>query len=236
LRGCRRGGLAGARGWHISGALLKARRDVALDHSSRGRDLTDLLRATAGGNTRALAQLYGLAAPRLHRYLLHFLRREDWAQEALQDVFLSVWNHAREYTSDRSSPMTWMYRIARNRALDCLSRAHRELAGADSPLLESVPDEDPLPDVRVMQDQQARRLLECLRCLPEAQRLCISLAYMKGLTHSEIARRLHAPLGSVKTWLRRGLASLRHSVADVQPAPQPEAAARLPAARPLRRA
>lgn len=184
--------------------------DADLD---RNRRLTDLLHACANGRQAAFGELYRLASPQLFAILLRILRRRDLAEEALQDAFLSVWRNAASYSVEKGSPMTWLVSICRYRALDMLRRTRREV-----PL--QTPDDDDggsVPAALIadadsagpMSKAEARALAECLQRLNEGQRESLRLAYFDGCTHEEIAVSMKSPVGTVKSWVRRGLQSLK---------------------------
>lgn len=105
--------------------------------------------------------------------------------------------------------MSWMVTIVRNGAFTALQRRPRELAAEDVPAAADIADSSPDPLEQAMQSSAARSLFECLRGLDEIQRKTILLAYYEGLTHVELAARLAKPLGTVKSWIRRGLVHLK---------------------------
>jgi RNA polymerase sigma-70 factor (ECF subfamily) len=105
--------------------------------------------------------------------------------------------------------MSWMITIVRNGALTALQRRPREVASEDLPAAADVPDSSPDPLEQAMRSSAARALFECLNGLDETQRKAILLAYYEGLTHVEMAARLVTPLGTVKSWIRRGLVHLK---------------------------
>jgi RNA polymerase sigma-70 factor (ECF subfamily) len=170
----------------------------------------ELMARCALGDQRAFAQLYRQTAAKLYGVALRILRRQDWAEEVLQESYVNIWNHAQEYTSARSAPLTWMTAIVRNRALDWLRRPHLEQGGGDYELLiETLPDDAQGPDALVALGRDARALADCLNQLSAQQRQSITLAYVHGLSHGELAQHMREPLGTVKTWIRRGLEKLR---------------------------
>ena len=141
---------------------------------------------------------------------LRIVRRRDWAEEILQESFVSVWNHVADFDRQRSAPMTWMTTIVRNRALDWVRRPRHETPEEDlEGLADTWADAGPGPLDRLQHAGDARRLGECLQRLSGRQRQSIALAYLHGLSHSELADHLGEPLGTVKTWIRRGLEQLR---------------------------
>ena len=159
---------------------------------------------------RAFAELYRMTSAKLYGVAIRILRRNDWAEEVVQESFVSIWNHIVEYSAARSAPMTWMTAIVRNRSLDWLRRPNLERGHEDYDLLvESLPDEGASPDVRLGNSRDAMALAECLKQLSGDQRQTIVLAYTHGLSHGELAEHLKQPLGTVKTWIRRGLERLK---------------------------
>ena len=171
--------------------------------------LADLLLATARGDRAAFARLYELTSPKLFSLAVGILRRRDWAEETLQESFLRLWRSAHRFDPARGSAMSWMVTIVRNGALTALQRRPRELAAEDVPTAADVPDSGPDPLEQAMRSSAARALFECLNGLDETQRKAILLAYYEGLTHVELAARLVTPLGTVKSWIRRGLVHLK---------------------------
>lgn len=176
--------------------------------------LTELLHATAQGDERAFAALYQQTSPHLYGLLLRMLRRRDWAEEALQDCFLKIWQKAETYEREKGAPLTWLLTVARYRALDLLRVKRPEIEMPDSEdepdLSQSwLADESQDPLARAVEGEGLHRMKECLRDMPEEQRKALLLAYYEGYTHQELAAVLHAPLGTVKSWVRRGLSRLR---------------------------
>jgi RNA polymerase sigma-70 factor (ECF subfamily) len=172
--------------------------------------LAQLLARCALRDERAAAELYRRSAAKLFAVVTRILRRSDWAEEVLQETYLSIWRHAAEYRPDRSAPLTWMTRIARNRALDWLRRPSEKSLGEDyQPMIERLADDTPELVERLSAAAEAGMLSRCLNALDAHSRHAIALAYYHGLTHSEAAAHLGHPLGTVKTWIRRGLAELR---------------------------
>jgi RNA polymerase sigma-70 factor (ECF subfamily) len=176
--------------------------------------LEDLLAACARKDQGAFARLYQATSPKLFGVALRILKREDWAEEVLQDCFVSVWNHAGTYSAGLSAPMTWMTSIVRNRCLDWLRRPSLEvvLAPADEEAedpLEAMASGEPGPLDELARSADAKALADCLGRLEAKQRQAIMLAFYDGLSHSELASHLRQPLGTVKTWVRRGLERLK---------------------------
>jgi RNA polymerase sigma-70 factor (ECF subfamily) len=175
----------------------------------------DRLQALAGRcalrDQAAFAELYRCTAPKLYAVALRILRRRDWAEDVLQESFVNIWNHFPEYAAEKSAPLTWMTAVVRNRCLDWLRRPNVEQGREDYDELAGSLAADPAwdPQRQVQDAREARALHACLETLGERQRQSIALAYLHGLSHGELAAHLREPLGTVKTWVRRGLEKLR---------------------------
>lgn len=173
--------------------------------------LAELLARVAQGNQRALADLYDQTSPILYGLLLRMLRVPERAQEALQDCYVRVWQRAETFDSTKGEPIGWLIGVARYRALDIL-RQRRDLSVPDvenPPEGAELPDLEQGPEDRAVEREGLERLLRCMRGLTEVQRKSVLLAYYEGYSHTELAQAMHAPLGTVKAWIRRGLARLR---------------------------
>lgn len=168
-----------------------------------------LAQLARSGDREAFARLYRLTAPKLFGFALRILRRRDLAEEALQEAFVSIWRHAGEFKPEKALPQTWLAAIVRNRALDLLRSRRPEDPLDDDEQMEALPSEFPDPLQKTLASREARALLECLDQLPGKQRQVILLSYFHGLSHAELAQRVAEPLGTVKTWIRRGLESLK---------------------------
>ncbi|NOV25101.1 sigma-70 family RNA polymerase sigma factor [Cupriavidus necator] len=175
--------------------------------------LEELLQAVAVGDRQALRGLYDLTATKLFGLALRITGRRDWAEDVVQESFVSIWHHAGDYRPQLAAPMTWMTAIVRNRALDCLRRASAarvpQTVELDEGLGEWLADDAAGPAELAEASQQARALNRCLQRLEQPQRQAIMLAYLQDLSHAELAARLRAPLGTIKSWIRRGLERLR---------------------------
>jgi RNA polymerase sigma-70 factor, ECF subfamily len=173
--------------------------------------LVALLRATASKDMRAFRQLYEATSSHLLGVLVRILRHRERAEDALQDCYLRIWNKADSYAEERGHPLAWMMTIARYRALD-LVRAHREHSSTDEdalPMDLDWADASDAPDNQAETDEHLHRLNDCLAELSDEQRQAVMLAYYEGYTHPELADHMSSPLGTVKSWVRRGLQRLR---------------------------
>lgn len=176
--------------------------------------LRSLLQATAQGDQRAFAELYRASSAHLFGLLQRMLQRRDWAEEALQDCFVKIWQKAETYEPEKGAPLTWLLSVARYRALDLLRMRRPEVGMPDPDDEHELPpltlhDEGQDPLARADESEGIARMRACLKDLPGEQRDALLMAYYEGYTHQELASRLKAPLGTVKSWVRRGLARLR---------------------------
>jgi len=169
--------------------------------------LEKLLAQCSLGNRRAFETLYRSVAPRLYSVALRCMGRSDLAEEVVQESFVRIWHNASRYQAHLSAPLTWMITITRNQAIDQL-RKHRELPLSDLQQ-ESVADDSPSALDQLGSAREACALNQCLEQLEGMQLQSITSAYFHGLSASELAQQLAAPLGSVKSWIRRGMQRLR---------------------------
>lgn len=180
--------------------------------------LVRLLHATAGGDQNAFSELYSASSAHLYGLLLRMLKRRDWAEEALQDCYVKIWQKADTYAPDKGAPLTWLMTVARYRALDLLRARRPEVEmpeeGEEPPMLLADSDAAADPEARAVEGEGIGRLELCLDGLQEEQRRSVLLAYYEGYTHQELAGMLSAPLGTVKSWVRRGLQRLRECLGE----------------------
>ncbi|MDR0187914.1 sigma-70 family RNA polymerase sigma factor [Pseudomonas yamanorum] len=169
--------------------------------------LRQLLAQCSLGNRQAFETLYRSVSPRLHGIALRFMGRQDLAEDVLQESFVRIWFNASRYEAHLSAPLTWMINITRNLAIDQL-RKHREQPLADGQQ-DAMTDESPSAHELLDSEREAHALNRCLDSLEGMQRQSITVAYFQGLSCSELADHLAAPLGSVKSWIRRGMERLR---------------------------
>ena len=175
--------------------------------------LIELIDRVAARDEGALKALYDLTAGKLMGLSLRVVGKTEWAEDVLQETFLHVWRSAGDYRASLSPPMAWLGLIVRSRSLDCLRRRGAERVHLTDELDDSLQDtlagdgDDPA-DLSLA-SQQAWALHQCLRQLNAKQREVVSLAYLRDLSHGELAGQLNLPLGTVKTWIRRGLDQLR---------------------------
>jgi RNA polymerase sigma-70 factor, ECF subfamily len=171
--------------------------------------IEELLAGCARRDEQALKELYQLVSAQLFGVLLRILKQRTMAEEALQDVMVRIWQRADQYVAYRGRAMTWITAIARYRAIDLLRR-QPATAPLDEAPSEALAD-NKLADLADTTTSQRLRvaLHDCFERLSDQQRKCLSLAYVEGYSQDEIANVIASPLGTVKSWMRRGLASLK---------------------------
>jgi len=172
----------------------------------------DLMRRIAAGDGEALSQVFDLHSPVVLGLLVRILGRRSEAEEILQEVFLQIWTQADRYDSEKATPRGWMLMLARSRALDQLRRRNasqrRDEAVADG----EARWEGPVGTARLEDSERHGRIASALSVLTPEQRHCIELAFFEGLTHTQIAERLQAPLGTVKSRILLGMGKLRQEL------------------------
>lgn len=172
-----------------------------------------LLGRIAAGDREAFAQLFDQHAPTVLGLLTRLLRDRGRAEEVLQETFLQVWQQAGRYRSALASPRSWILMMARSRALDGIrARQSRERREETVERWQGVRVEAPVGTRELEEAEHRERVAAALEVLPAEQRQCIELAFYDGLTHSEIAQRLAAPLGTVKSRILLGMNKLRHAL------------------------
>jgi RNA polymerase sigma factor (sigma-70 family) len=175
-------------------------------------DLDDALRRCARGERAALRAIYDAEAPRMLGVSLRILRRRSLAEEAVQDAFVQVWRRAASFDPARGAARTWLYAVVRHRALNILrGEARTDLVDDFEPL--GLASEEDDPETVIARLSEAGALRRCLERLDAKRRHAVVLAYMHGLSHGELAGRAGVPLGTMKSWLRRSLMTLRECLA-----------------------
>jgi RNA polymerase sigma-70 factor (ECF subfamily) len=180
-----------------------------MDADATRSQLAAALVRVAGGDRAALRTIYQDTSAKLFGVCLRILNDRGEAEDVLQDVYVTVWRKAGTFDPGRASPITWMVTIARNRAIDRLratavSRRMEPIEAADA-----VSDPSPVAVERVELAQQHQRLAGCLQELEARHSAAIRAAFLDGATYEELAARMKVPLGTMKSWIRRGLLKLR---------------------------
>ncbi|WDE01612.1 sigma-70 family RNA polymerase sigma factor [Thalassomonas actiniarum] len=171
-----------------------------------------LLSATSQGDKKAFSALYQATAGKLFALCLKILGNKAAAEEALQDAFVKIWHNAGEYQAAKGAVMTWMTSIVRYRCLDMLRQKNvrKELALDEEGVSNKLGSQH---GVHNFEDEfcyeENSKLADCMQALEQQQKQAIHLAYFKGLSHHEVVQYIHSPLGTVKSWIRRGLLQLQ---------------------------
>ena len=176
-------------------------------------DLMALIDRVGRRDETALRLLYDRTSPKLFGLAMRVVRQREWAEDVLQEAFLTIWRVAGDYRASLSPPMAWMGLIVRSRALDLLRRRTADRAQLtqefDEVMADTLESDAANPADTADASEQAWALHQCLSQLEGRQREVVSLAYLRDMSHNELSEQLHLPLGTVKTWIRRGLEKLR---------------------------
>lgn len=179
-------------------------------------DDRDLMGRVSSGDSEAFARLFDLHSPCALGLLVKMLGSRGEAEEVLQEVFLEVWRRAARYDPGRATVRGWVLLLARSRALDRI-RSRRARLGREREVHERETRlqghaEGPVGTRRLEEEERSREIFGALGELPEEQRRAVELAFFEGLTHSQIARHLQAPLGTVKSRVLLGMKKLRQAL------------------------
>lgn len=170
---------------------------------------TDLLARVARGDRAAFERLYRATSPRLLGVCLRLVADRGEAEDVLQEVYVSAWRKAPQFDPQKSSAAVWLAAIARHRAIDRLRASAGLREQAPIELAETQADPAPAPSLKAESDSENARLDNCVGQLEPRRRSLIRTAFFEGATYEELATRSGSPLGSVKSWIRRGLLQLR---------------------------
>jgi len=187
---------------------MSDRTQTSSDGADRER-LRDVVLAVAGGDRAAFESLYRLTSAKLFGVCLRILGRRSDAEDVLQETYTTIWHKAGLYDPERASPITWLVMIARNKAIDRARADAGEQHAAPIELADDLHDDAPEPASAAEAEDSGRRLDHCLEQLEPRQRTLIRTAFFDGSTYESLAARSGAPLGSVKSWIRRGLIKLK---------------------------
>ncbi len=175
--------------------------------------LVEALVATGGEDRAAFKTLYRMTSAKLFGVCLRICGDRQAAEDVLSEVYLTVWKRAGAYEPGRASPISWLATIARNRAIDW-RRSARRTPSAPMEDIPEIADEAPLASERMLLSEQDAKLHSCLDELEARQRDAIRTAFFDGLTYAELAERRAVPLGTMKSWVRRGLVRLKDCLGD----------------------
>jgi RNA polymerase sigma factor (sigma-70 family) len=188
------------------------------DWSDRSVELSGLLARAGLGDRAAFATLYERTSAHLLGVVMRIQRDRALAEDILQEVFVNVWRAAQSFDAAQSQPLTWLTSVARNRAIDSLRRAQSQPRlktnvitqdDEETDVYDTVADEAPGPLDLLSRASDARVLGQCMQALSAQQRQSVALAFFDGLSHAEVADSMRQPLGTVKSWVRRALMSLK---------------------------
>lgn len=207
-------GILDRRAWHAATATGQADGNVFVQEPQVNRSVQDerdalarLLEQSGTRDQRAFADLYQRTSSKLYGVCLAMLRERGEAEDALQNVYLTVWRRAGSYDAARASAMTWLITLTRNQCIDRL-RKHRETQLSDA-VAEHLEDTAPGPAAHGEASQQRQRLEDCLDTLAGQQKSAVRAAFYSGATYNELAERGNVPLATMKSWIRRSLIRLR---------------------------
>ncbi len=170
--------------------------------------LVEALMATGVQDRAAFRTVYLLTSAKLFGICLRICHDRQAAEDVLHDVYVTVWQRASGFDPGRASPITWLSTIARNRSIDW-RRSNARHPSEPLPATFDILDNSPSAIDLMLGDETLRRLRDCLAALEDRQRGAISQAFFDGVTYAELAARGDTPLGTVKSWVRRGLLSLK---------------------------
>lgn len=168
------------------------------------------------GQPEALREVYDIAGPRMFAMLLRMLRQRQLAEDALQEIFVRIWHRASSYRAEKGRPINWLLGITRYHALDQIRKNKREIPVLDedsfTPAFEQNRSQSETESTHAdaIADQGAVRY--CMGKLEQQQQRSLELAFLDGYSHPEVATALKTPLGTVKSWIRRGLKALRDCI------------------------
>jgi len=184
-----------------------------LSVTDRRAKLEGAIQLVADGKQEALQDVYDLTSAKLLGVIIQIVRDRDAAEDVLQDTYIKVWSRAGRFDRTRASPITWLCAIARNSAIDAVRKSGRRGEVGDA-ALPDIGDDTPSVDKMLCDVEESGRLKDCLDELQHDHRRCIRMAFFRGFSHSELAARLKVPLGTMKSWIRRGLVSLKGCLDD----------------------
>lgn len=181
------------------------RPEVHLDENQI--EVANLIGRTALADRSAFRDLYARTSAKLFGVALRILGDRGEAEDALQDIYVKIWQRAGQYRDDMGSPMTWLIAIARNHAIDIVRRRKPDTRDIDE--THDIADPQMTPEQSALNASERARLNDCLDTLPDGRAEAVKSAYVEGYSYQELATRFAIPLNTVRTWLRRGLLQLR---------------------------
>lgn len=172
-------------------------------------ELAEALGRAGQGDRAAFRRVYEATSAKLMGVCLRILADRQLAEDVLQDTYLTVWRKAETFDPGRASPITWLATIARNRSIDRLRSGAPARRAVPVEAAAEIADDGPLASELVAGADDARRLNGCLDELEDRAARCIRTAFFEGVTYEALAERESAPVGTMKSWIRRGLQKLK---------------------------
>src|SRR2546423_7119585 len=180
----------------------------------------DLMLAIQNGDADALSQLYDRYTGIVKALILRIIHNDAEADDLFQEVFLQIWNHAKNFSPQKGKPLGWMITLTRRRAIDALRQKHAYNRAEER--LQAEPERQPLAWVENVTDKEIQAgdtravMANVINSLPEAQQQVIDLAFFQGMSQREIASHTNIPLGTVKTRLELGLKKIYDSLKELR--------------------
>ena len=175
--------------------------------------LTEALYCVARQDRSALKDVYTLTSAKLFGICLRICGDRQSAEDILQDVYVKVWRRAAQFDATRASPITWLATIARNSAIDW-ARANGRIDMLPESAASDVADDAMAADDHMVVEEERARIFDCLKTLDLRTGAAIRAAFYDGLSYGELAMRARVPLGTMKSWVRRGLLRLKDCIGD----------------------
>lgn len=184
---------------------------VARFSSMQSNDIEVLINRVAMGDRAAFVALYQATSPKLMGVCLRILKNRSDAEEALQEIYIKIWQRAKTFATGHSGPFAWLATIARNHAIDTI-RARKPVSDDLDAAYDLADDTTPNPEQRMGIVDDGRRIDRCMAELDPAHASAVRRAYVEGLSYIELADDLRVPLNTVRTWLRRSLLKLKECI------------------------
>jgi RNA polymerase sigma-70 factor, ECF subfamily len=169
--------------------------------------LSHLISRTALGDRSAFASLYSMTSAKLFGVTVRLLQNRHDAEEALQEVYVKIWQRASQFARGETSPMAWLCAIARNQAIDMIRT--RKATASDIDDAWDLEDLAPGPETLAVLSSEGRRIDHCMQMLDADKAAAVKNAYVEGLSYEELAAKYQVPLNTMRTWLRRSLIKLK---------------------------
>ncbi len=180
------------------------------DSSNKADDnLIEWIKASASGDEGAFKKLYDATSPQLFAMLRRLLISDELAEEALQESFVKIWNNASEYQPQNGKARTWLTSITRNHGIDTLRKRNIRERNDLQMDPQDVGEHPGNPMPFALGHENSERLLLCLDQLSESARSCVVRSYCEGFSHEELSDQLQRPIGTIKSWIRRSLLTLK---------------------------